>query len=102
MDRHDLWKNTDKLKRHLFLKNEIKQNLYKSIRKNRFISYTKRYQALYYQSLFHKNKSINKIRNRCIISGRVWSVNRKTNYGRFTLRFESYKLTIPGFQRSSW
>lgn len=102
MDRHSLWKNIDNIKRSLFLKNEIKQCLFKSIKKNKFLPYSKRYQAQYYQSAFHKNSSINKIRNRCIISGRVWSVNRKTRYGRFTLRFESYKSTLPGFQRASW
>lgn len=102
MDRHDLWKNIDNLKRHLFLKNEVKQLIFKSIKRNKFIPYTKRYQSQYYQSTFHKNKSINKIRNRCVVSGRVWSVNRKTQYGRFTLRTEAYKSIIPGLQRASW
>jgi len=71
MDRHDLWKNIDNLKRHLFLKHEVKRILFKSIQRNTLIPYTRRYQAQYYQSTFQKNKSINKIRNRCVISGRV-------------------------------
>jgi len=71
MDRHDLWQNIDNLKRHLFLKNEIKQLIFKSVKRNKFVTYTRRSQAQYYQSTFHKNTSINKIRNRCVLSGRV-------------------------------
>ena len=102
MDRHELWKNIDNYKRYIFLKNELKHLLFKSVKKNKHLPFTKRYQASYYESSFYKKNSINKIRNRCIRSGRVWSVNKRTRLGRFTLRFESYKSTIPGFQRASW
>lgn len=102
MDRHFLWKNIDNLKRSAFLKNEVKQLMFKSVKHNKFVPYARRYQIQYLQSTFHKNKSLNKVRNRCVVSGRVWSVQSKTRYGRFTLRAEAYKSAIPGMQRASW
>lgn len=41
------------------------------------------------------------LNRRCIISGRVWSTNKKTSLSRFELRKEVYKANIPGFRRAS-
>ena len=102
MDRHKLWKSMDNYKRKFFLKNEFKKKILKSFVKSKCISQEKRYRAAFYLSTLPRISSITILRNRCVISGRVWSVNSKTRYSRFILRSESYKSNIPGLKRASW
>jgi ribosomal protein S14 len=102
MDRHSLWKSLDHFKRKQFLKYEIKQLFLKSIKVNRYTSYSLRYKAVFYQSKFFKNKSRNKVKNLCIDSGRVKSVYKKTYFSRFRLRSHLYESNLPGFKRASW
>lgn len=102
MSRHLLWKNVDNFKRKQFLKFEIKQLLLNSVKKNNYTSFNIRYRASFLQSKMFKNKSQNKVNNLCIISGRVKSVFKKTQYGRFVLRDRLYKAELPGFKRASW
>jgi ribosomal protein S14 len=73
----------------------------RSLKKSRVISYTKRYQASYYLSTLEKRSSANYSVNRCIVTGRVWSVNKSTKYSRFVLRSEISNSNIPGFRRAS-
>jgi ribosomal protein S14 len=102
MDRHNLWISMDKLKRHFFIKNELKRNILKSIKNSKSYSYTKRYQSSYHLTTLPKISSRTKSVNRCAVSGRVWSVNKNTSYNRFIFRTESYKSNIPGCRRASW
>ncbi len=102
MDRHNLWIYSDNLKRHKFLKYDFQKKLLKSIKLNKNASYSQRYYAYYLLVSKPKLSSINKLSNRCVSSGRVWSVNRKTNYNRFVFRDETYKSNIPGCRRASW
>lgn len=92
----------DKYKRRFVLKNEFKKKILKSFIKSQCIAHEKRYQAAFHLSTLPRMSSITIIRNRCVISGRVWSVNSKTKYSRFILRRESYKSNIPGLKRASW
>lgn len=92
----------DRLKRKVFLKNEIKRVILKSIKNSKNISYSRRYQAYYQLILLPRISSKSMVVNRCVVSGRVWGVNRKTKYSRFKLRFESYNSNIPGYRKASW
>ena len=101
MDRHDLWRNVDIYKRKIFLKNEIKKSLLKSIKKNKYLSYMQRNKAAFYLANLPKISTISYVNNRCYLSGRSQAVDRKTRSSRFTFRSETYKSHLPGFRRAS-
>lgn len=46
--------------------------------------------------------SANSHNTRCIVSGRVWSTNKKTSLSRFELRKSVYNSVLPGFRRASF
>jgi len=102
MNRHDLWVKVDNIKRHFFLKNEIKKKILKSIKISKNITYLKRYKSNYYNSLISKSNSKSLIVNRCIISGRIWGTNKYSNYSRFIFQKKTYNAEVPGCRRSSW
>lgn len=80
----------------------IKRTLLKSIKSSVLLPNYKRYLAYFY--LIRKSKTSTSVifNNRCIVSGRVWSTNKKTNLSRFELRSEIYKSNLPGLRRASW
>jgi len=102
MDRATAWVRMDEIKRRMFLKNEIKKEFLTAIKRSKVVPFTRRYQAACYLSTLPRLSSVTQVRNRCVLSGRVWSVNKKTRYGRFTLRNNAYNSNIPGLARASW
>lgn len=102
MDRHNLWKNVDNFKRKLFLKNEIKKQLLKSIKKNKYLSYLQRTKASFYISNLPRTATLTYATNRCYVSGRSQSVDRKTRLSRFKFRNHAYASDLPGLKRASW
>nr|APW82417.1 rps14 [Laurentiella strenua] len=102
MIREEQWKLMDNLKRKLFLKNEIKKILLKSLIKNKKLPLGHRYLALWHKSKLSRYSSFTQQQNRCVQTGRIWYVLRTTQYSRFFFRTESYKGHLPGFQRASW
>lgn len=102
MSRHNLWISVDNYKRKLFLKHEIKKQLLISNKKNKNSTYLARYKSSFYLSMLPQLSSKIQVNNRCVFTGRVWSVNRKTGYTRFVMRDESYKSNLPGIRRASW
>ena len=91
----------DNYKRELFLKNELKRKLLRSIKRSSYTPLSRRYMAAYYMTTLPKYSSQNFSSNRCAVSGRVWSVNKKTKYSRFVFRNEVAKSNIPGCRRAS-
>lgn len=61
----------DNYRRKLFLKNEIKKVLLKSIIKNQSLPRTYRYFALFNRSKLIRNSSSTQIQNRCVKTGRI-------------------------------
>ena len=102
MTRHKLWIKVDNYKRYMFLKNEIKKKILKSIRLSKKVPILFKYKASYYSTFLSKSSSKTFFVNRCIMSGRVWGVNKHSNYSRFIFRKKIYKTDIPGSKRSSW
>ena len=101
MDRHNLWIAVDRYKRKIFLKKELKRLLLKSIKINKNATLSRRYLAAYLLSRQPRFSASTFSNNRCTISGRVWSVNGKTGYGRFVFRTKAYNSELPGFRRAS-
>ena len=102
MDRHNLWNSIDNFKRQVFLKGELKKLILKSVKKSKSINYSRRYQASYYLSNLPRINSKVVLSNRCVVSGRIWSVNRRTKYSRFVFRKEVASSNLPGCKRASW
>lgn len=96
------WKMLDNYKRKLFLKFELKRLLLNSIMKNSNVLWTHRYYALYKKSKLVRLSSIIQHKNRCVRTGRRWSVVKLTKYSRFVFRNEMMNGHLPGFQRASW
>jgi small subunit ribosomal protein S14 len=89
------------LKRQLFIKSECKNKLLKSIKLSKNISYYERYKSTYFLSKIPRSVSRTQQRNRCVMSGRVYFINSKTQYSRFKLRDNAYAANIPGLRRAS-
>ena len=101
MDRHELWKSIDLYKRKLFIRNEIKKQLLKSIKKNKYATYLQRNRAAFYLSNLPTTANLSVTNNRCFITGRSQSVDRKTRTSRFVFRSKAYRSDLPGFSRAS-
>lgn len=102
MIRENRWKMIDNLKRKLFLKNELKKLILNSLIKNQNLPLHSRYFALYNKSKLMRLASLNQQKNRCVLTGRIRSVIKKTNLSRFVFRIESNNGNLPGFKRASW
>ena len=86
----------------MFLKNEFKRVVLKSIVHNEYCSLSRRYIASFYLTRLPKVTSKTYSHARCSISGRSTGVNQHTGYGRFVLRKSVYNSLLPGFRRASW
>lgn len=102
MCRHDKWVKIDNFKRKLYLKYVVKKYMLGALIRSRHVSLSRRYLAYFYLIRLPKISAKTTSNKRCVLSGRVWSVNKKTGLSRFELRREVYKSNIPGFRRSSW
>lgn len=102
MIRENRWKTLDNYKRKLFLKNELKKILLKSIINNSQLPISYRYFALFNKSKLIRLSSITQQKNKCAKTGRVWSTVKLTKYSRFLFRTESNNGNLPGFRRASW
>jgi len=101
MDRRTRWKFLDKMRRKNFLKQEIKKTILSSIIKNTEVPRVYRYYALYNYSKISRSNSLIQHKNRCVKSGRVWSVVKSVRYSRFIFRNEVAYGNIPMYKRSS-
>ena len=85
----------------MYVKNEIKKQLLRSAKKNKYLTYLQRSRAAFHMSNLPKISTITYVNNRCSVSGRSQSVDRKTRTSRFVFRENMYKSDLPGFRRAS-
>jgi small subunit ribosomal protein S14 len=102
MIREQQWILLDNYRRKMFLKFELKRLILKSITKNETIPYTARYSALFQKNQLIRFSTIGAQRNRCVITGRVWNVLKKTKYSRFVFRNEAYDGHMPACRKATW
>lgn len=102
MIRENRWKFVDIYRRKLFLKNELKRSILKSLIKNTNIPAIYRYLALYNKSKLYRFSSLTQQKNKCVETGRTWNTVKNTQYSRFFFRTQSNSGNLPGFRRSSW
>lgn len=102
MLRSEQWILSDSFRRKMFLKFELRRLILKSISKNESISYIVRYNALFAKSRLSRFSTIGHHRNRCVVTGRVWNVLKRTKYSRFVFRTEAYDGHMPGCRKATW
>lgn len=102
MKRKNQWILCDNLTRQFFIKNELKKKILNSISKNNYLPLSYKYLINYFKLKSARKSNYIQQTNRCVGTGRVWSVLKLTNYSRFLFRTNSYKGNLPGFKRSSW
>lgn len=102
MSRSKQWILLDNFKRKLFIKQELKKILLKSLLKNAQLPLIYRYYAFFIKVKATRWTSISQQKNRCVKTGRSWGILKFTKYSRFVLRTETYRGNLPGFRKSSW
>ena len=94
----------NKNNRRIKLSNKFykKRNKLKKIIMDKKISLEERFKAQQQLSKLPRNSALNRVRNRCQITGRPHGVYRKLKISRISLRKLSLEGKIPGMVKSSW
>ena len=79
-----------------------KRNVLKKIIMNKKLTLEERFKAQQKLSKLPRNSAMNRVRNRCQISGRPHGVYRKLKISRIALRKLGLEGKIPGMIKSSW
>ena len=79
-----------------------KRNVLKKIIMDKKISLEERFKAQQKLSKLPRNSALNRVRNRCQITGRPHGVYRKLRISRIALRKLGLEGKIPGMVKSSW
>ncbi len=74
----------------------------RSIAKDRSLSVEERFEATLKLAEMPRNSCVNRVRNRCEVTGRPRAFNRKLKMSRIALRELGSKGLIPGLVKSSW
>ena len=79
-----------------------KRNVLKKIIMDKKIPLEERFKAQQKLSKLPRNSAMNRVRNRCQITGRPHGVYRKLRISRIALRELGLEGKIPGMVKSSW
>jgi small subunit ribosomal protein S14 len=74
----------------------------RAIAKDRSLTVEERFEAALKLAEMPRNSCINRVRNRCEVTGRPRAYNRKLKMSRIALRELGSKGLIPGLVKSSW
>lgn len=91
----------DHIRRRNHIKFELKSKLIKSILNTQTLTFAQRHLAIYAKASIPRSASLTRISNRCIYTGRKYSVIRKFQMSRFAVRVKAYDGTLPGIRRHS-
>ena len=92
----------DLKRRKLYSKYKNKREKLLITAKDKSLSAEERFEARLKLAQLPRNSSKNRIRNRCLITGRPRGVYRKFGLARNKLRELAMKGDIPGLVKSSW
>ena len=92
----------DLKRRKLYSKYKGKREKLLAIAKDKSLSAEERFEARLKLSQLPRNSSKNRIRNRCLITGRPRGVYRKFGLSRIAFRELAAVGQIPGITKSSW
>lgn len=74
----------------------------RALAKDRSLTVEERFEATLKLAEMPRNSCINRVRNRCEVTGRPRAYNRKLKMSRIALRELGSKGLIPGLVKSSW
>jgi small subunit ribosomal protein S14 len=74
----------------------------RAVAKDRSLSVEERFEATIKLAEMPRNSAINRVRNRCEVTGRPRAYNRKLKMSRIALRELGSQGLIPGLVKSSW
>ncbi len=74
----------------------------RAIAKDRTLSVEERFEATIKLAEMPRNSAVNRVRNRCEVTGRPRAYNRKLKMSRIALRELGSQGLIPGLVKSSW
>jgi small subunit ribosomal protein S14 len=74
----------------------------KTISRDRSLTVEERFEAALKLAEMPRNSCVNRVRNRCEVTGRPRAYNRKLKMSRIALRELGSKGLIPGLVKSSW
>ncbi|MGO9430278.1 30S ribosomal protein S14 [Rhodoblastus sp.] len=74
----------------------------RAIAKDRALSVEERFEATIKLAEMPRNSAVNRVRNRCEVTGRPRAYNRKLKMSRIALRELGSQGLIPGLVKSSW
>ncbi|WPX96769.1 30S ribosomal protein S14 [Candidatus Bandiella euplotis] len=86
----------------LYEKFKNKRDALKSIRNDKTVTLEERFEAQASLSKLPRNSAKNRIRNRCLLSGRGKGVYRKFQLSRIWLRKLASEGKLPGVIKASW
>ena len=92
----------DLKRRKLYSKYKGKREKLLAIAKDKSLSAEERFEARLKLAQLPRNSSKNRIRNRCLITGRPRGVYRKFGLSRTKLRELAMSGKLPGVKKSSW
>ena len=94
----------NKNNRRIKLSNKFykKRNALKKIIMDKKLTLEERFKAQQKLSKLPRNSALNRVRNRCQITGRPHGVYRKLKISRIALRKLGLEGKIPGMVKSSW
>jgi small subunit ribosomal protein S14 len=94
--------NNNKKRAKLAADKAPKRARLKAIAKDRSLTVEERFEATLKLAEVPRNSCVNRVRNRCEVTGRPRAYNRKLKMSRIALRELGSKGLIPGLVKSSW
>ncbi|KAL9234793.1 hypothetical protein vseg_009619 [Gypsophila vaccaria] len=89
-------------RRQLAAKHELRRNLYKAMWMDTDLPSSMREKARYKLSKLPRNSAFNRLRNRCIFTGRPRAVYEKFRMSRIVFRELASKGELLGVKKASW
>ncbi|KAK9692322.1 hypothetical protein RND81_09G256300 [Saponaria officinalis] len=89
-------------RRQLAAKHELRRKLYKAMWRDTDLPSSEREKARYKLSKLPRNSAFNRLRNRCIFTGRPRAVYEKFRMSRIVFRELASKGELLGVKKASW
>lgn len=93
----------DHLRRIVVAEHEAERNLYKAITHDQSVALEQRLQVQrLFETVMPRDAAANRVKNRCVLTGRSRSVHRFARVSRIMLRQLAHMGLMPGVAKSTW
>jgi small subunit ribosomal protein S14 len=94
--------NNNKKRAKLAVDKAAKRSRLRAVSRDRSLTVEERFEAALKLAEMPRNSCVNRVRNRCEVTGRPRAYNRKLKMSRIALRELGSRGLIPGLVKSSW